>query len=69
VTSCAVDQEGYLLGQAHIKLKHTLEGTPIAVFQGAAEGTGMSTKNLMVGERVSIPTPATVLSRFPEREG
>ena len=67
VTSCAVDQEGYLLGQAHVKLKYKEEGTPIAVFQGASDMVGVETGGLRIGERVSIPTPATVLSRFPER--
>jgi glycine hydroxymethyltransferase len=68
VTSCAVDRVGHLLGQAHVNLKHTMEGTLIAVFQGGAEGTRITAENLAVGERISIPTPATVLSRFPARE-
>jgi glycine hydroxymethyltransferase len=34
VTSCAVDREGYLLGQAYLERKSTAEGTPIGVFQG-----------------------------------
>jgi glycine hydroxymethyltransferase len=67
VTSCAVDQEGFLLGQAHVKLKYTGEGTPVAVFQGASDEGGLVSAALKVGERVRIPTPATVISRFPER--
>jgi glycine hydroxymethyltransferase len=65
VTSCAVDRDGYLLGQAYLKMKFTAEGTPIAVFQGAAKVAQKAPATLEVGEKTSIPTPATVLSRFP----
>ena len=65
VTSCAVNQEGYLLGQAYLEKKATAEGTPIAVFQGAAKQAGKAPADLRVGDRAIVPTPATVLSRFP----
>ncbi len=65
VTSCAVDQEGYLLGQAYLEKKYTVEGTPVAVFQGAAREAGKPPAEFRIGDRVVIPTPATVLSRFP----
>ena len=65
VTSCAVDQEGYLLGQAYLKKKYIAKGTPIAVFQSASGQAGKAPAELAFGDRVSIPTPATVLSRFP----
>lgn len=68
VTSCGVDQDGLLLGQAHVKRKFTAEGTSIAIFQGVADGARLLDQGLDVGVRVSIPTPATVLSRFPARE-
>jgi glycine hydroxymethyltransferase len=67
VTSCAVDREGFLLGQAHVKLKFATEGTPIAVFQGASDESRVASSAFKLGERVRIPTPATVLSRFPDR--
>ena len=35
VTSCAVDTEGYLTGQASLEDKYAVEGTPISVFQGS----------------------------------
>ena len=65
VTSCAVNQEGYLLGQAYLEKKAAAEGTPIAVFQGAAKEAGKAPADLRVGDRAIVPTPATVLSRFP----
>jgi glycine hydroxymethyltransferase len=68
VTSCAVDRRGYLLGQAYLKREFTAEGTPIAIFQSASKKAGKAPAELSVGDRVAIPTPATVLSRFPLRD-
>ena len=68
VTSCAIDSEGYLLGQAYLKLTHAEEGTPIGVFQthGTAKLDAPRQDVLGVGARVQVPSPATVLSRFPK---
>jgi glycine hydroxymethyltransferase len=52
VTSCAVDAERYLTGQAYLDLAHIAEGTPILVHQGG------------VMDRPA--TPAKVVSRFPK---
>jgi glycine hydroxymethyltransferase len=65
VTSCAVDSEGFLLGQAYLEKKYLQPGTPIAVFQSASDKQGVAPSALGIGDRVSIPTPATVLKRFP----
>ncbi len=65
VTSCAVDSESYLLGQAYLERKYTAEGTPIAIFQSAPAKAGKAPAELQMGDRVAVPTPATVLSRFP----
>jgi glycine hydroxymethyltransferase len=65
VTSCAVESEGYLLGQAYLEKKYAVEGTQIAVFQSASDKAGKAPAKLKVGEKIAIPTPATVLSRFP----
>ncbi len=65
VTSCAVDQTGHLLGQAHIDRSFLDEGTAIGIFQSASVKAGKAPADLEMGDRVSIPTPATVLSRFP----
>ncbi len=69
VTSCASDQEGYLLGQALLPLEYGQPGTAIAVYQ-----TGGGTRPLRVpgsvslGSRMPAPDPATVLTRFPARK-
>jgi glycine hydroxymethyltransferase len=66
VTSCAVDSEGFLTGQASLELKSAVEGTPIAIYQGAPKTAGKAPAELKLGERVTLPTPAVVLSRFPK---
>ena len=50
VTSCAIDVDRYLTGQAFVELPHTAEGTPLMIHQGG------------VMDRPA--TPARVVSRF-----
>jgi glycine hydroxymethyltransferase len=66
VTSCAVDMEGFLTGQAFIEEKYAIENTPIAIYQSAADKPGKAPSELLTGDRVILPTPGTVLSRFPK---
>jgi glycine hydroxymethyltransferase len=66
VTSCAVDSEGYLTGQAFLELKSAEEGSSILVFQGAPQSVGKTPAEMVVGDRVILPTPATIISRFPK---
>ncbi|MCX6069712.1 MAG: glycine cleavage system aminomethyltransferase GcvT [Chloroflexi bacterium] len=65
VTSCAVDRDGYLLGQAYLQRRSAVEGTPIAVYQGATADPVKPVKRLRTGDRTPVPAAATVLSRFP----
>jgi glycine hydroxymethyltransferase len=64
VTSCSIDSEGYLSGQAYLDLRYKTEGTPIAVFQSAAKAAGKAPAELKAGDRVTLPTAASVVSRF-----
>jgi len=66
VTSCAADSEGYLLGQAYVQLKFAHPGTQIFIFQGAPEKSGKAPAELSMGDRVVLPSAATVLRRFPK---
>jgi glycine hydroxymethyltransferase len=50
VTSCAIDGERFLTGQAYVDMKYAKEGTPIGIHQGG------------VMDRVA--TSAKVVSRF-----
>jgi glycine hydroxymethyltransferase len=64
VTSCAVDSEGFLTGQAFVEQKYTEVGTPIYIFQSAPKKAGKAPAELIPGDRVPIPTPARVVTRF-----
>jgi glycine hydroxymethyltransferase len=67
VTSCSIDSEGYQLGQAYLQQDYTEEGTPISVFAGSSRAkAGKAPGELSVGDKVPLPEPATVLSRFPK---
>jgi glycine hydroxymethyltransferase len=66
VTSCAIDSEGFLTGQAYIDLKSAEEGALIHIYQGAPRTTGKIPADLGVGDRVTLPTPAVIISRFPK---
>lgn len=66
VTSCAIDSEGLLTGQALLDLKSAEEGTPIYVYQGSPKQPGKAPAELSTGDRVTLPTAAVVVSRFPK---
>ncbi len=66
VTSCAIDSQGYLTGQASIDIKSAVEGTPIYIYQSAPKNTGKAPAELNSGDRVTLPTLATIVSRFPK---
>jgi glycine hydroxymethyltransferase len=65
VTSCAVDIDGYMTGQALVEIKHAVEGTPIGIV--AAAKTARAADGLKVGDRLSVADAATVVSRFPKK--
>lgn len=66
VTSCAVDSNGFLTGLAFVVQKNTDEGTPILVYQSAPDKAGKAPIEMKVGDKALLPTPATVVSRFPK---
>ena len=66
VTSCAIDSEGFLTGQVSIDENLAVEGTPIAIFQSAPKSAGKPPAELKRGDRVTLPTPAVIVSRFPK---
>jgi glycine hydroxymethyltransferase len=65
VTSCAVDKEGLLTGQAYVELKYAEEGTPIFIYQGAPTEGSKPPAEMKFGDRNPLPTAAMVVSRFP----
>lgn len=66
VTSCAIDTGGLLTGQALVDLKAAEEGNSILIFQGAPNSLGKSPAELSIGDRITLPTQAIIISRFPK---
>jgi glycine hydroxymethyltransferase len=64
VTSCAIDQEGYLTGQACLDVKNTEEDTLIFIYQGAPDKPNKAPNDLSINEKVNLPSQALVVSRF-----
>jgi len=64
VTSCAIDQEGFLTGQAFVDSKFSTEGTSLYIFQSASDKISKAPSKLSSGDRVPLPTLAKVISRF-----
>jgi glycine hydroxymethyltransferase len=66
VTSCAIDSDGLLTGQASIDAKLAVEGTPVGIYQSAPKTSGKAPAELKSGDRVTLPTPALIVSRYPK---
>jgi glycine hydroxymethyltransferase len=64
VTSCALDQQGYFTGQAYVELKAAQEGNPILIYQSAPAKAQKVPAELTIGDKVVLPSAATIVSRF-----
>ena len=64
VTSCAIDSDGFLTGQAFIDKKAAVEGTKIFIFQNAPNWRQNPPAQLTPGDRVALPGAATIVSRY-----
>ncbi|MCB8925906.1 MAG: glycine cleavage system aminomethyltransferase GcvT [Ardenticatenaceae bacterium] len=69
VTSCAIDSEGYLLGQAVVPVSMSAEGTAVSIYQlGGGQRAIRVPDSVGIGARLPMPDGATILSRFPSRK-
>jgi len=66
VTSCAINSSGSLTGQALVLTKYADEGSGIYIYQGSPQKAGKAPANLTMGDRVHLPSRATVIRRFPK---
>ena len=64
VTSCTIDKDGWLTGQAYLDKRYTVEGTPIFIYQSAPKQVIKNPADLAMGDRVTLPAAAEVVSRF-----
>lgn len=66
VTSCAIDSDGFLLGQAIVPLDMRRVGTSLTIYQtGGGKRPIKAAAKFKLGARLPMPNTATVLSRFP----
>ena len=68
VTSCNIDSEGFQLGQALMEKDYRKRGTSLSVFAGSARAKATELGNLSISQRIRMPEPMTILSRFPRRQ-
>ena len=69
VTSCAIDVEGYLLGQAIVPESMSAPDTPLGIYQlGGGTREIRIPKAVKLGAKLPTPDGATVLTRFPSRK-
>ncbi len=64
VTSCAVDMNGFLTGQAYVPLKFAKKDTPIFIYQSAPKKAGVAPAEMKAGDKAVLPSAAVVVSRF-----
>ncbi|MCP4140184.1 MAG: serine hydroxymethyltransferase [Chloroflexi bacterium] len=64
VTSCAVDGNGYITGQAYVPLKFAKKDTPIFIYQSASDKAGKAPAELKMGNKATLPSKALVVTRF-----
>jgi glycine hydroxymethyltransferase len=64
VTSCAIDTEGYLIGQAFVREDYRKSGTKLQVLVTPRRAP-KAHDDLKIGDRVSLPVDIEVLTRFP----
>ena len=64
VTSCAIDSEGYLLGQAYVRTSVKKRGTVLSAMVSPRRKP-KPREELGMGDRVTLPVEIEVLRRFP----
>ncbi len=67
VTSCSLDADGYQTGQALLEKPARKPGTKLSIFAGSARAKATDFADLSLTQRIRLPEPATVLTRFPRR--
>jgi len=67
VTSCAIDKDGFLLGQAAVQENLAAPGTELAIYQLGGGTRSLNVPNSIApGARMPLADRVTVLTRFPK---
>ncbi len=64
VTSCAIDMNGYITGQAYLPLKYAKKDTPIFIYQSAPKKAAPAPAEMKAGDKAILPSAAVVVTRF-----
>jgi len=67
VTSCNIDSDGMQTGLAYMERGFRKPGTQLALYAGAARAKTANVGELSLSQRIRLPEPITLLSRFPKR--
>jgi glycine hydroxymethyltransferase len=65
ITSCSLDSEGYLVGQAFVRESFTKVGTTLSVL-ATPHRAPKPQAELKIGDRVNLPVAIEIISRFPK---
>jgi glycine hydroxymethyltransferase len=65
VTSCAIDKEGFLTGQACIEKKYAVMDSPIFIYQKIDSQKSIDFSKLKEGDKITLPSKAMIIKRFP----
>jgi len=65
VTSCAIDKEGFLTGQACIENKYAVMDSPIFIFQKTNSLKSIDFSKLKEGNKITLPSKSMIIKRFP----
>ncbi len=66
VTSCAINKEEFLTGQACLEKSGIQEGTSIYIYQNTKAIEPFALSDLKTGSKLQLPEKAIILSRFPK---
>jgi glycine hydroxymethyltransferase len=64
ITSCAIDTQGFLTGQAFVDFKNNNENQVLNIYQQVKKQSDLRNKNIKPGQRSFSPDSAIVVSRF-----
>lgn len=68
VTSCNIDVEGYQVGLALMERGFRKTGAQLALYAGAARAKVTDLGQVSLSQRIKMPEPITLLTRFPRRK-
>ena len=66
VTSCAIDKDNFLTGLAFISKEYANPGKIIYIYQKTSSLKEVVFSKLKNGEKIALPSRATIISRFPK---